>query len=233
VVVFFYGGSWQSGSRDTYRFLGSALARRGIVTVVPDYRVYPEVTFPAFLEDGAAAVDWVRDNVARYGGDRERIVLMGHSAGAHMAAMLAIDGRWLAKVGVEPRRDIAGLVGLAGPYDFLPIRDPTLQLLFEGANRPETQPVTFVEGGEAPALLITGGRDTTVDPGNSRRLAARLRAHGSEARVVVRPLLGHLSILGMLASPFNAVSPMLDTIECFVEQMTSDSGPLCRSERPA
>jgi acetyl esterase/lipase len=158
VVVFFYGGSWQSGSRDTYRFLGSALARRGIVTVVPDYRVYPEVTFPTFLEDGAAAVDWVRDNVARYGGDRERIVLMGHSAGAHMAAMLAIDGRWLAKVGVEPRRDIAGLVGLAGPYDFLPIRDPTLQLLFEGANRPETQPVTFVEGGEAPALLITGGR---------------------------------------------------------------------------
>lgn len=230
VVVFFYGGSWQSGARQTYRFLGSALARRGIVAVVPDYRTYPEVTFPAFLEDGAAAVDWVRHNVAGYGGDRGRIVLMGHSAGAHIAAMLAIDGRWLAKVGVDPRRDIAGLVGLAGPYDFLPIRDRTLKLLFEGANRPETQPITFVEGGEAPALLITGGRDTTVEPGNSTRLAARLKAAGSDASTVVRPLLGHLSILGTFVPFINAVSPTVNAVESFVEQVTSNPAPRRRRE---
>jgi acetyl esterase/lipase len=232
VVVFFYGGSWQSGSRETYRFLGSALARRGLVTVVPDYRVYPEVTFPGFLEDGAAAVDWVRGNVARYGGDRERIVLMGHSAGAHIAAMLAIDARWLAKVGIDSRKDVAALVGLAGPYDFLPIRDQTLKLLFKGANRRETQPITFVEGGEAPALLITGGRDTTVDPGNSKRLAARLKAKGSDARAVVRPLLGHLSILGLFVPPINVISSTFNTIEHFVEQATSNAAPSRTSESP-
>lgn len=233
VVVFFYGGSWQSGTRQTYRFLGSALARRGIVTVVPDYRVYPEVTFPAFLEDGAAAVDWVRRNAARHGGDRERIVLMGHSAGAHIAAMLAIDGRWLAGVGADPRRDIAGLVGLAGPYDFLPIRGRTLKLLFGGPSRPETQPITFVEGGEAPALLITGGRDTTVDPGNSMRLAARLKAEGSDASAVVRPLLGHISILATFFPPLNLVSPTVNAIERFVERVTANSASRPRSASPA
>jgi len=229
VVVFFYGGSWQTGARETYRFLGSTLARRGIVTVVPDYRVYPEVTFPGFLEDGAVAVDWVRHNVAGYGGDRGRIVLMGHSAGAYIAAMLAIDGRWLAKVGADPRRDIAGLVGLAGPYDFLPIRDRTLELLFGGADRPETQPITFVEGGEAPALLITGGCDTTVEPGNSVRLAARLKAEGSDASAMVRRLLGHLSILAIFLPPFNVVSPTVRAIERFVEQAASN--PVARRQR--
>jgi len=221
VIVFFYGGSWQGGSRENYRFVAAALARRGFVTIVPDYRVYPEVKYPAFIEDGALAVEWAHRNAARFGGDADNIVLMGHSAGAHIAAMLAIDERWLQDVGLDPRRDIAGLVGLAGPYDFLPIKDKTLQVIFGGDNRPETQPISHVGGGEPPSLLVTGPRDTTVYPVNTTRLAARLRAVGSPARVIVQPRVGHLTIVGSIAWPLRFLAPVLDDVDTFVREVTT------------
>ena len=114
------------------------MARRGYVAVVPDYRICPEVCYPDFLDDGAFVVRWVKDNIARFGGDPDKLFLKGHSAGAHIAAMLSIDGRWLGKVGLNPRRDIAGLIGLAGPYDLMPLqlRDKKLKVIFGGTNRP-------------------------------------------------------------------------------------------------
>ena len=152
VIVFFYGGSWQSGNKSIYKFVGSALARRGR-GVVPDYRVYPEVIYPAFLEDGALAVRWTKDNATRFGADPNMLFVMGHSAGAYMAAMLALDSRWLGRAGLSPRRDIAGLVGISGPYDFLPLHDYTLRQ-FSAAHttprpnrlpmlRPELRPLCF------------------------------------------------------------------------------------------
>jgi acetyl esterase/lipase len=122
IIVFFYGGGWRSGSKRTYRYVAKALARRGYVAVLLDYRIYPQVRYPDFLDDGALAVRWVKDNAKRFGGDPQKIFLMGHSAGAHIAAMLAIDATWLQKVGLVPGRDIAGLIGISGPYDFLPLR---------------------------------------------------------------------------------------------------------------
>ena len=121
VIVFFYGGSWQSGNKSIYKFVGSALARRGYVLVVPDYRVYPEVIYPAFLEDGALAVRWTKDNATLFGADPNMLFVMGHSAGAYMAAMLALDSRWLGRAGLSPRRDIAGLVGILRPMRFFPV----------------------------------------------------------------------------------------------------------------
>ena len=114
VIIFFYGGAWQSGYKELYRYVAKSLARRGYVAVVPDYRIYPEVHYPDFLDDGARAVRWVKDNVHRFGGDPEKIFLMGHSAGAHIAAMLSIDSTWLDKVGLVPGRDLAGLIGILG-----------------------------------------------------------------------------------------------------------------------
>ena len=102
VVVFFYGGSWNSGSREDYEFVGRALASRGIVAVLADYRIYPEVRYPSFLRDSAEAVAWTVGEIDRYGGDAERLFVMGHSAGAYNAAMIALDGRWLAEYGIEP-----------------------------------------------------------------------------------------------------------------------------------
>jgi acetyl esterase/lipase len=216
IIIFFYGGSWQSGDKGIYPFLATALARQGYVTVVPDYRTYPEVRFPSFLEDGAQAVAWVRQNANTFGGDPDRVILMGHSAGAQIAAMLAFDPQWLGALGLDPRRDVAGLIGIAGPYDFLPIRDPTLQLVFGGADRTITQPITFVRGGEPPVLLLAAESDRTVDPGNSARLAARLRAAGSDVREIVYPNVGHLSIIGAFAPVLGFVAPVRSDVDAFI-----------------
>ncbi len=220
VVVFFYGGSWQGGSKKTYRFLASALARRGYVTIVPDYRVYPEIRYPSFLDDGAQAVAWSRAHAAEFGGDPDSIVLMGHSAGAYIAAMLAIDDRWLAKVGLDPKQDIAGLVGLSGPYNFLPLKSETLKTIFGGANRPETQPVNFVSGNEPPAFLGTGANDKTVDPRNAASLAERLTAAGGEAEVHRYRGVGHITLVASIAWPLRFLAPVLKDVDRFIHSVT-------------
>jgi acetyl esterase/lipase len=216
VIVFFYGGSWQSGRKETYLFVAATLARHGYVTIVPDYRVYPEIRYPGFLEDGALAVRWAKDNAAHSGGDPEKLFVMGHSAGAYIAAMLALDARWLQNVNLAPNRNIAGLIGISGPYDFLPLRDDTLKAIFGGANEPATQPLSHVSPGAPPALLLTGAHDRAVDPGNASRLAARLRAVGDDAIVKAYPWVGHLSIIGTFALPLRFLAPVLHDVDGFI-----------------
>jgi acetyl esterase/lipase len=216
VIVFFYGGSWQRGHKALYGFLGSAIARRGYVALVADYRLYPEVRYPEFLDDGARVVRWAKDYAAWFGGDHNRIFVIGHSAGAYIAAMLAIDGRWLAKVGLAPGQDIAGLIGVAGPYDFLPLRGETLKRIFNGGNDPATQPITHVTPGAPPALLMAGVADGLVDPGNAIRLAARLRDAGNEATVAAYPRTGHLTIMGAFAAPLRFLAPVLRDADAFI-----------------
>jgi acetyl esterase/lipase len=225
VVVFFYGGAWRSGKKELYRYVGKALARRGYVAVVPDYRVYPEVRYPAFIEDAALAVRWVKDNIGRFGGDSNKIFLKGHSAGAHIAAMLAIDVRWLEKVGLSPGRDVAGLIGIAGPYDYMPLRDKGLMAIFGGADRPETQPIFHVCAGAPRALLMTGGSDRLVEPGNSTRLAARLRAAGNAATVRTYRRVGHYLIIAALAPILRFAAPVLRDVDAFIAEVAR-SGPL-------
>ena len=219
VIVFFYGGGWRSGSKRTYRYVAKALARRGYVAVLPDYRIYPPARYPDFLDDGALAVRWVKDNAKRFGGDAQKIFLMGHSAGAHIAAMLAIDATWLQKVGLVPGRDIAGLIGISGPYDFLPLKDETLKIIFGGANRPETQPISHVTPGAPPALLLTGGKDDVVGAGNSSRLAERLRAAGNEATTVIYPRIGHYIIVAAIAPIVRWLIPILRDTDAFIAKV--------------
>jgi acetyl esterase/lipase len=223
VIVFFYGGAWRSGNKELYRYVGKALARRGYVTVIPDYRIYPEVRYPAFLEDAALAVRWVKDNVGRFGGDPKKIFLKGHSAGAHIAAMLAIDARWLQTVGLSPGRDIAGLIGISGPYDYMPLRDKVLMTIFGGADRPETQPIFHVRAGAPPALLMTGNNDRLVEPGNSTRLAARLRAAGNAATVRTYRRVGHYIIIAALAPLLRFVVPVLHDVDGFIADIVGSS----------
>ncbi|HUI11943.1 MAG TPA: alpha/beta hydrolase [Xanthobacteraceae bacterium] len=216
VVVFFYGGAWRSGNKGLYRYVAKALARRGYVAVLPDYRVYPQAYYPDFLEDGAQVVRWVKDNIGRFGGDPNKIFLKGHSAGAHIAAMLSTDARWLREVGLAPGRDIAGLIGIAGPYDFLPLRDETLKVIFGGADRPETQPIFHVTPGAPPALLMTGGRDRLVEPGNSLRFAARLTAAGNAATVKTYRRVGHYFIVAAIAPFLRFFVPVLRDVDEFI-----------------
>ncbi len=217
VVVFFYGGAWRSGNKELYRYVAKALARRGYVAVLPDYRIYPEVRYPEFLEDGAQVVRWVKDNIAGFGGDPGKVFLKGHSAGAHIAAMLSLDARWLRNVGLDPGRDIAGLIGIAGPYDYMPLRDEVLKVIFGGADRPDTQPIFHVTPG-APSLLITGGRDRLVEPGNTIRLAARLVAAGNAATVKSYRRVGHFIIVAALAPILREFVPVLRDVDAFIAE---------------
>lgn len=215
VIVFFYGGNWDSGDKANYRFVAASLAKRGYVVAVPDYRVYPEARFDGFMRDGAQAVAWTKRNISRFGGDPSRVFVMGHSAGAHIAAMLAFDDQWLRAAGLSPRRDIAGLIGVAGPYDFLPLRSSRLKEIFSGDN-PRTQPINFVGSNEPPALLLHGSGDTTVEPGNTTRLAAKLRANGNDATAIVYPNVGHVEIVGAFAPLLKGVAPVVDDVDRFI-----------------
>ncbi len=219
VIVFFYGGSWNSGTKAGYSFVGRALAARGFVVAVPDYRLVPQVRFPAFLEDNAAAVRWVRGHVGRLGGDPDRLVLAGHSAGAYEAAMLALDPRWLG----ADRAAVRGWAGLAGPYDFLPFDQPVTQAAFGAATDPrETQPITYAGAGDPPAFLATGDDDTLVLPRNSDALAARLTAAGVPVQRRRYAGIGHVGLVTAIARPFRHRAPVLDDMVAFARQVTGE-----------
>ena len=216
VVVFFYGGSWDSGDKNDYRFAAEALTSQGFVTVLPDYRIYPEVLFPDFLDDGASAARWVKDNIARFGGDPQRIYLMGHSAGAHIAAMLTLDIQYLAKVNLSPQ-DFRGMIGLAGPYDFLPLKKQTLKTIFgPEPERWRSQPINYVTGKNPPLLLLVGKQDTRVSPGNSERLAAKVGSKGGPVKLVEYPDYGHIELVLKLAAPLRGDGAILAAVAEFV-----------------
>jgi acetyl esterase/lipase len=218
VLVFFYGGSWNSGERGLYDFAGRAFASQGFVTVIPDYRLVPEVRFPAFVEDAAAAVAWTRKNIARHGGDPDRIAVAGHSAGAHIAAMVAFDRQWLAKADA-PDGTIRALVGLSGPYDFLPFTSDASKAAFGHEPDPRvTQPIAFARADAPPVLLLTGSTDTTVKPRNSRALAQRLGTLGVPHALKVYDGLNHTDPVKVLARPFRGDAPVLADIADFLRR---------------
>jgi acetyl esterase/lipase len=215
VLVFFYGGSWQSGDRRNYRFVGESFSAAGFVTIIPDYRLYPSVRFPAFIDDGAHAVRWAAEHARDYGGDPERIFLMGHSAGAHIAALLTLDERYLEKAGA-PKGVIRATVGLAGPYQFRSV-SRAIRAVFDGSQAwSTTQPIHFVDGDEPPMLLLSGALDDVVDPRSASQLASRIREKGGWVRHVVYPALGHIGIVTALAPGFEGRAPVMrDSVNFF------------------
>lgn len=217
VVVFFYGGSWTSGSRGDYAFVGEALASRGIVAVLADYRLYPQVHYQGLLQDSAQAVVWTREHIRQFGGDPAKLYVMGHSAGAYNAAMLALDPQWLAAAGATPSI-IKGWIGLAGPYDFLPIEDAEVKPVFYFPNSPpHSQPINHVSAASPPALLIASADDTEVNPRrNTGGMASRLRAQGVSVREVYFSRTSHRTLVGALARPLRSLAPVLEEVVAFI-----------------
>ncbi|MEN0106619.1 MAG: alpha/beta hydrolase [Pseudomonas sp.] len=222
VVLFFYGGSWNSGERNDYRFVGEALASQGYVAVIADYRLYPQVRYPDFLKDGAHAFAWVRQHISEYGGAPEHLFLMGHSAGAYNAAMLVLDPRLLGEVGLDAS-SIRGWIGLAGPYDFLPIENPDVRPVFFHPNSPpDSQPINHVRAHTPPALLLAARDDDLVNPQrNTGGLAQRLRAVGVPVSEHYYDNVSHITLVAALSRPLRYKATALEEISKFID---SDGG---------
>lgn len=218
VVVFFYGGSWNSGSRSDYGFVGEALASRGIVAVLADYRLYPQVRYPLFLEDGAKAVAWTHEHIRQFSGNPQRLYLMGHSSGAYNAAMLALDPDLLGAVGLSPH-NLSGWIGLAGPYDFLPIKNPDVRpVFFWPDSPPQSQPINHVSRGSPPALLMAATDDELVNPArNTGGLARKLREAGVPVQDLYFSRPGHATLVATLSRPMRGLAPVLEQIAAFVK----------------
>ena len=224
VVVFLYGGRWQSGSRDEYRLVGQEFARRGWVAVIPDYRLYPGVRFPAWVRDAALAVRWARANASRYGGDSSRIVIVGHSAGAHSATLLAVDSRYLRDAGV-PAQAVRGVVSIAGPVDTTWTAPDVQALMGSRPQWPATYPATYVDGTAPPLLLLHGAEDRTVSAANSTGLAALVRRKGGCARAITYRGLGHVGIVVSLALPHINPAPVMQDVARFVTAPAATACP--------
>ena len=216
VVVYFYGGAWQSGDLSDSRVVAQALAAQGIVAIAADYRSYPEAVFPGILDDPAAAVRWTHDHVQEFGGDRKRIFVMGHSSGAHIAAMLATDPRYLAMHGVS-NTSLAGMIGLAGPYAAIPTTDPHMDAIFPAALRSRALPIELITGDEPPMFLAAGTADKDVDPRNSDRFADALRVHHDRVELKLYPGYGHDTIVESFSAPQHAASPVLADVTAFID----------------
>jgi acetyl esterase/lipase len=200
LLIFLYGGRWQQGSKADYLFVGQAFADAGIPTLIPDYRLWPQANWRDMLGDAATAVTWAAPQAHTFGSDPKRVFLMGHSAGAYLAAMLAVDPRWLGRP--SPLR---GWIGIAGPYDFLPSNEPDVAQIF--ADGATTQPVEVAAAGTPPTLLLQGGADDTVFPRNSERLAARLRQLGTRVETATYPGVGHIGIVSALSTTLRHGAP--------------------------
>jgi acetyl esterase/lipase len=217
VIVFFFGGNWTTGDRADYAFVGRALASRGIVAVIPDYRLYPEVRYPDFLNDAAQAVAWTAREIGRYGGDPARLFVMGHSAGAYNAAMIALDGSYLGKFGLQPAA-LRGWIGLAGPYDFLPVENKVTRPVFHFPDTPTaSQPINHVGASAPPALLIAASSDSLVNPArNTGGLAIKLRSKGVAVTEAYYDGVSHTTLVGSIAAPLRGLAPTLDAVDGFV-----------------
>jgi len=217
VVFFIYGGGWNRGERSDYQFVGRALASRGFVTVIADYRLVPEVTYPGFLEDSANALRWVQDNIANYGGDPNRLFLAGHSAGAYNAVMLALDPSFRQEYGVT--MPILAVAALSGPYDFYPFEYDEVRNAFGQAPNPEgTQPINLITAEAPPMYLATGTSDPIVRMQNTERFAGRLRAQGVWVTTQYYDGFGHMEPVIALGALWRWRMPVLDDMVGFFQR---------------
>lgn len=228
VVVFFYGGSWNTGERADYQFVGEALAARGVLALVADYRLYPEVRYPDFLADSAQALAWGLRHAAQWGGNPQRVFVMGHSAGAYNAAMLALDARWLKATGHAPN-ELAGWIGLAGPYDFFPTDNPDAKpVFFHPHYPPQAQPMDWIAGTAPPTFVGAPEKDALVSAERStQQLARKLQAAGAAVTLKSYPRANHVTLMGAFGWPLRWIAPVLDDVSQFIET-TPPAQPVAR-----
>lgn len=215
VVVFYYGGRWETGSKNDYRFVGSTLAKRGYIVVIADYRKYPDVRFPVFVKDAAKSLSWVSDHIASYNGNPHRIHLTGHSAGAHIAALLAVDARYLQAEGKDRSKLIHDFAGLAGPYSFTPDEKDLIDMFRPPENYPQMQATTFIDGKQPPMLLLWGDKDQFVGKINMDKMVDAIHKKGGVVKAKIYPDIDHIWLIASLSWLGKAESPVTNDLVKF------------------
>lgn len=216
-IVFFYGGGWDSGNRTNYEFVARKLAAMGHFVVIPDYRLYPEVTFPEFVKDAALATAYVLKRPMKTGQGKP-VFLMGHSAGAQIAMLVAMDNRYLTELG-HGTDELAGVIGLAGPYDFLPITSPRLNKIFPTPSaQHDSQPINFIDNGDPPVFLAHGDQDKRVWLKNSVNMAEAISGVGGRVTLKVYPGITHTGMIKPFIPFMNDDTGLLDDIVYFISK---------------
>lgn len=217
VIMFFYGGRWTDGSKDIYKFVGDAFGKKGYIVVIADYSKYPNVKFPAFVEDGAKAVAWTYKNIEKYNGNPDKLFVSGHSSGAHVGSMIVADERYLKAEGLSPDI-ITAFAGLAGPYDFVPDAPDLKDMFGPPENYPLMQATTFINGKEPPMLLLWGAKDEAVWKRNIDLFSAKIRKEGGVVEVKIYPDLNHVGIISSLTWFLRSKAPVLDDVDNFFKK---------------
>ncbi len=216
VIVFFYGGSWNSGNKEPYAFVGRALAAQGFVVFIPNYRLHPQDPFPSFILDTASALDWTTRHAGEYGGDPRKVFAAGHSAGAYDLALAILDQSYLAALGTDTTA-LRGVATLSGPFDFLPLDTKvSINTFSHVADLATTQPINFARADVPPLLILHGSDDTTVRPRNAESLYQKLHAAGADVTLKIYPGIGHVGMITSFALPLRShVSSLADTVDFF------------------
>lgn len=219
VLFFIYGGSWESGQKSSYAFIGKTFSKEGFITAIPDYRLFPQVTFPTFVEDTALAFAKVRQRFPN-----RKIFISGHSAGAQIGSLLSLDKKYLSRHSLSPCSSIAGFIGLAGPYDF-EVTEEKFKRIFPANIRPQSQAVNFVTSKAPPTLLLHGAADFTVHAEDSTILAEKLRAAGNDSQVKIYSAVGHINIVAALSPLLRLAAPTKRDMIKFMKLKSSDAAP--------
>lgn len=211
IIVFFYGGGWESGERRDFGFVGRALAAKGFVAVLPDYRRLPDHRYPSFVDDGAAAVRWAIDHAGEIGGASARVAVAGHSAGAHIAALIAYDRRH------RVADQIGAVALLSGPFDFDPLAfRETREAMGDWPDKQAVMPVNFARADAPPTLVITGTGDVVVRARNSQSMARALGAKGARVELKLYRGQTHSDLIKSFSPLFRGANPVLDDVTNFL-----------------
>ncbi len=219
-IIFFYGGCWgacQTLPKEQYRFVAQTLAEQGYNVVIADFRLYPNALFGEIMDDAVAVVDWTVKNIEFYGAQNNQVTLMGHSSGAHIAAMLTTNADYL---GADLYSSVNGFIGLAGPYQFK-FDQPYQYELFANFAYDETQPSFFVDGSEPPMLLLYGKEDKKVHIRNINAMRNALEANDGRFEAILYDDVNHAEIVAALSIPLRKRYSVTDDIINFLTRNKS------------
>jgi acetyl esterase/lipase len=211
LLIFVQGGAWQFADKEGYDFVGHAFASKGYLTAVIDYRLVPEVQYPAFVDDTAKAVAHMRAEAGKHGGDPTRVYLVGHSAGAYNIIQAMLNPAFAAEM-----ENVKAAAAMAGPYKFVPLTDARAIKAFSNFSPvEETQPEKFLRPDQPPILLVHGVDDTEVLPASSEYFYNEIKKVTNRVELHIYSSTNHVSILGDLSRPFRYRSNAFPDIIAF------------------